>query len=79
VVLTDIAMPELGGKELVDRLRVHWPFMRVLFMSGYADAESTREAMGGPVAFLPKPFTAVELSKAVLSAWLAEPAAWPVG
>ena len=79
LVLTDIAMPELGGKELVDRLRVHWPFMRVLFMSGYADAESTREAMGGAVAFLPKPFTAVELSKAVLDAWLAEPVAWPVG
>ncbi len=77
LVLTDISMPELGGKELVDRLRLHWPFMRILFMSGYADAESTREAMGGEVAFLPKPFTAVELSKAVLAAWLADPVPWP--
>jgi CheY-like chemotaxis protein len=79
LVVTDISMPGMDGKTLVDRVRATWPAMRVLFMSGYADEQETREAMGGAVAFLSKPFTSVDLSRAVREAWLADPAPWPPG
>lgn len=77
LVVTDISMPEMDGRALVDRVRATWPGMRVLFMSGYADEEATREAMGGAVAFLGKPFTSLDLSRAVREAWLADPTPWP--
>ena len=77
LLVTDLSMPGMGGKALVDRVRARWPAMRVLFMSGYADEEATREAMGGEVLFLAKPFTSVELSRAVREAWLADPMPWP--
>lgn len=77
LLVTDISMPEMDGKALVDRVRATWSAMRVLFMSGYADEQATREAMGGEVAFLGKPFTSVDLSRAVREAWLADPAPWP--
>ncbi|MCU0625213.1 MAG: response regulator [Gemmatimonadaceae bacterium] len=77
LMLTDLSMPDVGGKELVDLVRARWGGLRLLFMSGYADDEPTREAMGSEVPFLAKPFTAAELATAVREAWLAEPAPWP--
>jgi CheY-like chemotaxis protein len=61
LVLTDLMMPGMGGHELVERLRVRHPELRVLFMSGYADKSMTPN--GAPrrgTAYLEKPFT-VEL------------------
>lgn len=37
LVITDIVMPEMGGKVLIDRLKRKIPDLKVLFMSGYTD------------------------------------------
>jgi signal transduction histidine kinase len=59
LVLTDLIMPEMGGRELVERLRARHPELRVLFMSGYADKLMTsNRAVRMGTAYLEKPFTA---------------------
>ena len=61
LVLTDVVMPNMKGAELAERLRRARPDLRILLMSGYAE-EPMGERLGRyPVAFLPKPFTSVEL------------------
>jgi len=58
LLLTDIVMPRLNGRELARRLRLSNPDLRVLLMSGYTDEETVRgrEVPAG-TAFLAKPFT----------------------
>jgi PAS domain S-box-containing protein len=66
VLLTDVVMPQMNGKELADRLCQTHPNMRVLFMSGYADDAIERyEVSGEGIAFLQKPFTADILARQV--------------
>jgi signal transduction histidine kinase/ActR/RegA family two-component response regulator len=65
LVLTDIVMPNLGGRELVRQLRARRPHVKVLYMSGYAD-----DALGGHVLepganLLQKPFTPEQLALSV--------------
>jgi two-component system cell cycle sensor histidine kinase/response regulator CckA len=58
LVVTDLAMPRMGGRELVAWIGQHIPGMRVLFMSGYTDDEIVRSAVeSAEVAYLQKPFT----------------------
>lgn len=70
VLVTDVIMPLMGGRELAARLRAEDPTLPVLFISGYT-GETTRhphEWIGAPprdVALLSKPFTAQELQAAV--------------
>lgn len=59
-VLTDVRMPNLGGLELVRRLRERWPSVGVLLMSGYPEDEHG-ELQGPAVEVLEKPFRATEL------------------
>jgi PAS domain S-box-containing protein len=62
LLLTDMVMPGITGRELAQRLRALRPAMRVLCMSGYNDA------VGDPtpeIAYLQKPFTAEALMIAV--------------
>jgi PAS domain S-box-containing protein len=57
-VLTDLAMPELGGRELAERLTGVRPGLPVVFMSGYTDDDLTRRGLleaGTP--YLEKPFS----------------------
>ena len=57
LVVTDVVMPQLGGRELVRRLRSEGATVPVLFISGYAEG-ATSEHMdhSGRSAFLAKPF-----------------------
>jgi len=65
-VLTDVVMPEMGGRELAEALSVERPDTRVLFMSGYTDDDILRRGLNAPgVAFLHKPFTVSELTESV--------------
>jgi CheY-like chemotaxis protein len=74
LVLTDVEMPTLGGRGMVDELHEMSPGIRVLFMSGYTDNEILRRGLRSPEsAFLQKPFTAETLCAAVRSV-LATPA-----
>jgi signal transduction histidine kinase len=58
LLLTDMMMPGMNGKELANKLRLHHPDMRILFMSGYDDQQiDLKDVAGGDIAFLPKPFS----------------------
>ncbi|HKP94285.1 MAG TPA: PAS domain-containing protein [Fibrobacteria bacterium] len=62
LLLTDVVMPGMGGKELADSLRKIMPTLRVLFMSGYTqDAAFRQEVAGGGRAFIQKPFSMTAL------------------
>jgi PAS domain S-box-containing protein len=66
LLVTDVVMPGLRGTELADRLQARDPGLRVLFMSGYTEAEQLRdEALEPGQAFLAKPFSPADLRKAV--------------
>jgi signal transduction histidine kinase/DNA-binding response OmpR family regulator len=66
LVLTDVIMPEMNGRELSQRLtRIH-PAARVLFMSGYTGDTIVRHGVLEPgIAFLQKPFTPTDLARKV--------------
>lgn len=69
LVLTDVEMPTLGGRGMVDELHELSPGMRVLFMSGYTDNEILRRGIRTTETdFLQKPFTAESLRAAVRAA-----------
>lgn len=63
LVVCDIIMPQLGGLDMVDRMRKSRPDIKVLFMSGYSDRID--EIMNANLAFVPKPFTPDQLLKAI--------------
>lgn len=66
LLLTDVVMPEMNGRELADRLQSAYPDLAVIFMSGYtADAIAHRGVLADNVAFLQKPFTEENLAAKV--------------
>jgi len=70
LLLTDLIMPGLTGRELAKRLTARHPKMRVLYMSGYTFGITTQTGMPSGlledgVAFLQKPFTPSTLSEKV--------------
>ena len=66
LVVTDVVMPGMNGRELWDRLKVLRPDSRVLFMSGYTDDAIARHGVLEPgIAFLQKPFTPFSLAQKV--------------
>jgi two-component system cell cycle sensor histidine kinase/response regulator CckA len=57
LVLTDVVMPRMGGRDLVERLRRGWPALKAIYMSGYTDdVRLARREGDEDVAFLQKPF-----------------------
>jgi two-component system, cell cycle sensor histidine kinase and response regulator CckA len=62
LLLTDVIMPEMNGKDLSSRLRGDFPGMRTLFMSGYTANIITSQGIADEgLHFISKPFTAREL------------------
>lgn len=62
LVLTDVMMPKLGGRELVTRLLARHPHLGVLYMSGYTDeALGARGVLEAGAILLAKPFTPQQL------------------
>jgi two-component system, cell cycle sensor histidine kinase and response regulator CckA len=65
-VVTDVVMPGMNGRELVERLIESRPGMRSLLMSGYTDDDILRRGvLHGETAFLQKPFTPEQLARKV--------------
>jgi DNA-binding response OmpR family regulator len=57
LMITDVVMPGLNGRELAEQLTVDRPNMKVLFISGYTDKGIVHNGILEPgVAFLQKPF-----------------------
>ena len=57
LVLTDLGMPRMDGRELAQRMREHWPTVPVIFMSGYAPAAAEHPgASEPPRLMIQKPF-----------------------
>ena len=66
LLITDVIMPKMNGKELSRRLSALYPGMKCLYMSGYtAEAISSRGLLEEGVHFLSKPFTTEQLAAKV--------------
>lgn len=66
LLLTDIVMPEINGRELHNRLLEYKPGLKVLYMSGYSsDVISHHGIKNQDVNFIQKPFTFHELSQKI--------------
>jgi PAS domain S-box-containing protein len=72
LLLTDVVMPEMNGRQLVTAVRERLPTLRVLYMSGYTDDAVVRNGiLHAADHFLQKPFTPLALAakvRAVLDA-----------
>ena len=65
-VLTDVAMPGIGGRELGETIVQCWPSIRVLYMSGFAAHRMVDSGALDPrVPFIQKPFTSEQLGRKV--------------
>ena len=66
LLITDVVMPEMNGRDLADRMRQIHPEIRVLYMSGYTANVIAHHGMLDPgVFFIQKPFTNRELAARV--------------
>lgn len=69
LLITDVVMPGMNGRELADRLRQMHPGLKYLFMSGYtADAIAHHGVLDQGVLFIQKPFSASDLARKVQQA-----------
>jgi two-component system cell cycle sensor histidine kinase/response regulator CckA len=57
LLVTDVVMPHMSGREAAERLTTVRPKLKVLFMSGYSDHALMHRDLTPGVAFLQKPFT----------------------
>ena len=62
LVLTDVVMPNMNGSQFVARLRVMWPDVKVLFMSGYtSNVIAQQGVLDANTPFIQKPFRMLDL------------------
>jgi len=80
LVVTDVIMPVMGGKIMVEWLKIGQPDLKILYTSGYTDEAITDQGIfDAGVAFLPKPYTPATLVRKVRelldNCWVAAPQA----
>jgi DNA-binding NarL/FixJ family response regulator len=65
-LVTDVVMPDVGGRALAEALRHSRPGLKVLFMSGYTNDALVRQGIeASRVAFIHKPFTPRALAEKI--------------
>jgi len=66
LLLTDVVMPHMNGRELSEQLLIKWPDIKVLFMSGHtAGVISQHALLAEDVAFIEKPFSHDALARKI--------------
>jgi PAS domain S-box-containing protein len=66
LLLTDVIMPKLRGPELASRLRLRYPGMKVIYMSGYTESALVQDGMlERNTALLQKPFTVKKILEVI--------------
>ncbi|MFN2355851.1 MAG: response regulator, partial [Desulfopila sp.] len=66
LLITDVVMPEMNGRELARKLTELYPGIKVLFMSGYtANVIAHHGVLEGGIHFIQKPFTRRDLATKV--------------
>ncbi|MCZ7599312.1 MAG: response regulator [Gammaproteobacteria bacterium] len=66
LLVTDLVMPEMNGRDLADQVREACPDVRVIFMSGYtADVIGHHGVLDEGVAFVQKPFDGQDLTSKI--------------
>lgn len=66
LVVTDVVMPDMNGRELVDNLQVLRPSMKSLYMSGYtADVIAHHRVLDPGACFIGKPFSLTNFAEKV--------------
>jgi len=66
MLVTDVVMPEMDGRELAARLESRRPGLKVLFLSGYTDDAIVRHGiLHQQVAYLQKPYSLLALVRKV--------------
>ncbi len=66
LIVTDVVMPKMSGRELVRRLQRDHPEIRALYMSGYTESAIGRNGLLEPgIHFIQKPFSIRDLAEAV--------------
>ncbi|HVB31447.1 MAG TPA: PAS domain-containing protein [Gemmatimonadaceae bacterium] len=69
LMITDVVMPNMSGRELAERVRQRWPGIRIVFASGYSDDAIIRHGvMEGRESLLQKPYTSESLLRKVREA-----------
>ena len=72
LLITDVIMPRVGGKELAERIAPIRPETRVLYTSGYADPAFLAGILEPGVAYLQKPYPLEDLVRTVKDVLSAE-------
>jgi PAS domain S-box-containing protein len=63
LVITDVVMPQMGGKVMADWLKAIYPDLKILYTSGHTDEVIAEHGvLGAGVDFLPKPYTPAALA-----------------
>ena len=69
LLITDVVMPEMNGRDLAEKLQTEYPKLKVLFMSGYtANVIAHHGVLDADVHFLQKPFSKTDLAVKVKNA-----------
>ena len=67
LLLTDMIMPQMGGKVLADQIKNHFPHIKILFTSGYTNNAIVEQGgvLAAGIEFIQKPFSSVDLAHKV--------------